>query len=178
MTLQLWKTFDFCPERPLLVLIMLAETKHLFQKKIQVIPWNNWVCQHVTSPPYLEGRIQLMQQSVNQDVELQEVNSCVLQGCPDQMKKVPKELTHHNQLRDELFTKDRTAWRALKGDLRRCVPQGIETCFMSLHSHLKQLDVKILNKTYRTPKRAFHQRARMGIISLLTGVGPCLKVAS
>lgn len=50
-----------------------------------------------------------MQQSVNQDVELQEVNSCVLQGCPDQMKKVPKEVTLHHQLRDELYMKDRTA---------------------------------------------------------------------
>lgn len=53
-----------------------------------------------------------MQRSVNQDVELQEVNTCVLQGCPDQKKKVPKELTHHNQLRDELYVKDRDS---LKG---------------------------------------------------------------
>lgn len=50
-----------------------------------------------------------MQPSVNQDVELQEVNSCILQGCPDQRKKVPKVLTHHKRLRDEVYMKDRTA---------------------------------------------------------------------
>lgn len=137
--LQIW---EFYPERPLLTLIMLAKTKHLLQNKTQVILWHNRVCQHVTGLSYLERRIQLMQQSVNQDVELQEVNSCVLQGCPDQMKKVPKEVTLHNQLRDELHMKDRTAWRALNGDLRRCVPKEIETCFMSLCSHLSNLTWK------------------------------------
>lgn len=50
-----------------------------------------------------------MHPSVNQDAELQEVNSCVFQGYPDQMKKVPKEVTLHHQLRDELCLKDRTA---------------------------------------------------------------------
>lgn len=128
---KLW-ILEFYPERPLFMLITLAKTQHLFRNKTQVTLWNNRVCQHVTRLSYLEGRIQLMQQSVNQDVELQEVNSCVLQGCPDQMKKVPKEVTLHHQLRDELYMKDRTAWRALNDDLRRSVPQETETCFMSL----------------------------------------------
>lgn len=63
----------------------------------------------MTKSSYLEGRIQLIQQSVNQDVELQEVNSCVLQGCPDQLKEVPKEVILHHQLRDEVYMKDKTA---------------------------------------------------------------------
>lgn len=133
---------EFYPERPFLLLIILAKTKHFFQNKTQVILWNNRVCQHVTRLSYLEGRIQLMQRSVSQEVELQEVNSCIVQSCPDQMKKVPKEVTLHHQLRDELCMKDRTAWRALNGDLRRCVPQEIETCFMSLYSHLSNLTWK------------------------------------
>jgi len=56
---------------------MLAKTKHLFQNEIQVTLWNHTVHQHVTRLSYLEGRIQLVQLSVSQDVELQEVNSCV-----------------------------------------------------------------------------------------------------
>lgn len=91
------------------MLIMLAKTKRVFQNKTQVTVCNNKVCQHVTRLSYLEGRIQLMPLIVNQDVELQEVNSCILLGCPDQMKKVPKEVTLHHQLRDELYMKDRTA---------------------------------------------------------------------
>lgn len=50
-----------------------------------------------------------MAQSVSQEGELQAANSGVLLGCLDQMKAVPKEVTLHHQLRDELRLTDRTA---------------------------------------------------------------------